>query len=181
MTTSQYLVWVIWNWSLISWRKVSKLVMQRSWYRLNPPIYVWSVYTLMCVCQYHRVFLFVCVVFICTAVELMEAVKRVHALSDSSLSLANYSTMSYEFSLSARSCFQPGHAGQVFRCAFHPHRPIIACAVEGGRICVYERPKVAADGCPIPIGQWKEAILHPKTSYPALCLEWNVRVHVYYY
>ena len=89
------------------------------------------------------------------------------------------SAMPREFLMSSRSCYEPGHDhGIVSRCAFHPSEPVLACAIEGGRVCVYEGS--IADGSIVPFSQWQETILSPATQYPARCLEWNVSLSAAY-
>lgn len=82
-----------------------------------------------------------------------------------------FQAMSSEFIITSRSDFEPGHAGLVTRCSFHPREPVLACAVDGGRVCVYE-----ADDFGVPFSQWKHVALNPAQQYPAFCLEWNVSI-----
>lgn len=84
------------------------------------------------------------------------------------------SSMPVEFITSSRSCYEPGHAGLVSRCSFHPRQPVLACAIEGGRVCVYQQQNLIDSSIVLPFSHWKETVLHGNTQCPVLCLEWSV-------
>ena len=83
--------------------------------------------------------------------------------------------MSVEFVISLKSFYDSGLL--VSNCSFHPHEPVLACAVQHGRVCLYDQD-VAAVGSIVPLSKWKETILNPvSTQYPvsnASCLQWDV-------
>lgn len=96
--------------------------------------------------------------------------------------------MSLEFVISFKSFYDS--ALLVSNCCFHPHEPVLACAVQHGRICLYyqvheedvthQRNDV---GSVVPLSKWKENVFNPvSTQYPvsnASCLQWDVSRIVY--
>lgn len=106
------------------------------------------------------------------AVKYIDRDKPVRALDCTCRSIG---AMPTEFITSSRSCYEPGHAGLVSRCSFHPRQPVLACAIEGGRVCVYQQQENnLIDSSIVAFQLWKETILHGTTNYPVLCLEWSV-------
>lgn len=82
--------------------------------------------------------------------------------------------MSAEFVISPKSL--DDSALLVSNCAFHPHEPVLACAVQGGPVRLYQQPD--AVGSIVPLSKWKETVFNPvSTQYPvsdASCLQWDV-------
>jgi WD40 repeat protein len=82
--------------------------------------------------------------------------------------------MSVEFVISPKSL--DDSALLVSNCAFHPHEPVLACAVQGGPVRLYQQPD--AVGSIVPLSKWKETVFNPvSTQYPvsdASCLQWDV-------
>ncbi|XP_046461563.1 F-box-like/WD repeat-containing protein TBL1XR1 [Daphnia pulex] len=81
--------------------------------------------------------------------------------------------MSVEFVISPKSL--DDSALLVSNCAFHPHEPVLACAVQGGPVRLYQQPD--AVGSIVPLSKWKETVFNPvSTQYPvsdASCLQWD--------
>ena len=84
--------------------------------------------------------------------------------------------MSVEFVISPRSFYDSGLL--VSNCSFHPHEPVLACAVQHGTVRLYQQDVAAAVGSIVPLSKWRETVLNPvSTQYPvsdASCLQWDV-------
>ena len=85
--------------------------------------------------------------------------------------------MSVEFVISSQSFYDSGLL--VSNCSFHPHEPVLACAVEHGKVFLYHQDVAPQTvGSIVPLSKWKETVLNPvSTQYPvsnATCLQWDV-------
>jgi hypothetical protein len=88
-----------------------------------------------------------------------------------------FAAMSVEFVISFQSFYDSGLL--VSNCSFHPHEPVLACAVEHGTVFLYHQDVTPQTvGSIVPLSKWKETVLNPvSTQYPvsnASCLQWDV-------
>ncbi|KAK4004917.1 hypothetical protein OUZ56_006646 [Daphnia magna] len=87
--------------------------------------------------------------------------------------------MPVEFTISSKNLYDAGL--QVSKCSFHPSEPVLACAIDGGKICLYHKQHTEFKGAAeliVPLSQWNETVLNPvPTQYPVSgisCLQWDV-------
>lgn len=87
--------------------------------------------------------------------------------------------MPVEFTISSKNLYDAGL--QVSKCSFHPSEPVLACAIDGGKICLYHKQHTEFKGAAeliVPLSQWNETVFNPvPTQYPVSgisCLQWDV-------
>ena len=58
----------------------------------------------------------------------------------------------------------------VSLCRFHPHKPILACALDNGRVCIF-----AGETPSTPFARWQKRYWKARTNSLIWSLNWNVR------
>ena len=70
-------------------------------------------------------------------------------------------------------CYRENETGVVHFIRFHPVKAEVICALDGGKVCVFN-----GESHTTPFWQWSQTVLEAETSGHVSCIDWNVRLPI---